>query len=118
MFVPPGEANPPGVKAAKVFLARFSNHGFVKRIPPRQAYQVIQATNVLTLELNDYYWWAAALDLLWPELRVGAPQSLLHLTQTTPCYLLGIDRSRGTQPVVEQILDCLRRPPVLEKELS
>jgi hypothetical protein len=116
MFVPPIEANPPGVRAAKVFLNRFSDRSYVRRIPPRLAHQAIVATNVLTLELNDFYWYTAALDLLWPELRPGAPQSLLHLTQNTPCYTLGIDRSRGTRPVVEEILACLRGSSVLEKE--
>ena len=108
MFVPPADDGPQGVQAALVFLMRFSERGFVRRLPPRSAYLSLHATNVLTLELNDFSWYAATLDLLWPEKATGYRPPLQKLTRSVPCYLLGIDRSRGTMPVVEQILACLR----------
>jgi hypothetical protein len=107
MFVPRGDANP-GVRPALVFLTRFSTTGFARPIPPATAMEWVRATNVLTLELNDYYWYSAALDLLWPGKPQAAESSVQRLVRTTPCISLGIDRSRGVAPVVEQVLACLR----------
>lgn len=103
------------VRPAALFIPQFSRCGFVKRIPSGVAAEILGATNRLALELNDYYWYTAALDLLWPE--AGNAERQLHalkrLTAATSCYNLGIDRSRGVGPVVDQILQCLgpsRRP--------
>jgi hypothetical protein len=95
------------VRPAALFIPQFARAGFARRIPSGIASELLGATNRLTLELNDYYWYTAALDLLWPsagnadrQLRV-----LQRLTATTPCYALGIDRSGGVEPVVARILD-------------
>jgi hypothetical protein len=103
--------DPPGVPAAVVFLARFSRSGFARPLSPPIARELIRATNVLTLELNDFYWYAAALDLLWPTIGTARADPLERLTAGTPCYSLGIDRSTGVEPVVERILACLEQLP-------
>jgi hypothetical protein len=36
---------------------------------------------------------------------------LLRLVRSTPCFSLGIDRSAGVEPVVEQVLECLQQQP-------
>jgi hypothetical protein len=116
MFVPPLDPDPAGVRPALVFLARFSPKGFARPLPPDVARDLIRATNQLTLELNDFYWYAAALDLLYPGGNEAAERVLERLTRATPCLSLGIDRSAGVGAVVDQVLACLRRParPALE----
>jgi hypothetical protein len=111
MFVPPVDPEPDGVKPAVLFLARFSESGFQELIPPALAREQVRATNLLTLELNDYYWYASALDLLWPSLEGAQTDAVEKLTSTTPCYTLGIDRTAGVEAVVERILACLGELP-------
>jgi hypothetical protein len=97
------------VQAAAIFLPQFSGRGFVRPVAADVACERIGAMNRLTLELNDYYWYAAGLDLLWPAPHNAQRQLdvLTTLTTSTPCYSLGIDRSAGTQAVVQQVLACL-----------
>ena len=60
-------------------------------------------------ELDDYQWYAAALDLHWPDPGSSARrvETLRRLTESTPCFELGIDRSAGVDAVVEDILGAL-----------
>jgi hypothetical protein len=111
MFVPPGDPNPKGVRCARLFLAKFSTPGCVQALPPAIAYDLLRATNHLTLELNDFNWYTAALDLLWAGEPKPAVDPLLRLVRSTPCFSLGIDRSAGVEPVVEQVLECLNQQP-------
>src|SRR5688572_14158982 len=67
MFSAPAEASPAGVRPALLFLARFATPGFVDPLVPATAGELVRATNLLTLELNDFYWYEAALDLWWPR---------------------------------------------------
>jgi tRNA-splicing ligase RtcB len=103
------------VRPAAIFIPQFAQPGFVRPIDSEIAAELLGATNRLTLELNDYYWYTAALDLLWPapgnaerQLRV-----LQRLTASTPCYSLGIDRSVGVEPVIDRILMCLSQAGAL-----
>lgn len=113
LFQLPIQPTLPAVQPAVLFLPQFSHCGFVRQIPPGEACELLVATNRLTLELNDYYWYTAALDLLWPQ--PGNTQRQLdvlkRLTDMTPCYALGIDRSAGVEPVVAQVLQCLHGSP-------
>jgi hypothetical protein len=111
MFVPPADPSPTGVRVARLFLARFSTPGGVCALPPAIAYDQLRATNHLTLELNDFNWYTAALDLLWPGEPRASLDPLLKLVRSTPCFSLGIDRSAGVEPVVEQVLACLQQQP-------
>jgi hypothetical protein len=109
LFQFPAQPILPAVRPVVLFLPQFSSCGFVRRIPPGEACELLTATNRLTLELNDYYWYTAALDLLWPQPGNAQRQLdvLQRLTDTTPCYTLGIDRSAGVGPVVDRVLQCL-----------
>jgi hypothetical protein len=101
------------LRPATVFIPQFSEVGFLRRIPPAIASELLGAVNRLTLELNDYDRYTAALDLLWPQ--AGKAQRQVHvvnrLTASTPCYVLGIDQSAGVKPVVAQINECLGWSP-------
>ena len=115
MFVPPADPSPQGVRAARLFLARFAAPGFVRPLAPAIAHDLLAATNRLTLELDDFNWYTAALDLLWPGERRAAEDPVRRLTRNTPCFSLGIDRSTGVGPVVEQVLGCLNQQvPLVE----
>ena len=78
-------------------------------IAPELASELLGATNRLTLELNDFSWYTAALDLLWPAAGHTVRQSsvLARLTAQTHCYALGIDRRAGVEAVVERVLECV-----------
>ncbi|PYR34453.1 MAG: hypothetical protein DMF90_17115 [Acidobacteria bacterium] len=97
------------LRPAALFIPRFAAHGFAVPIAPQVATEQLWATNRLTLELNDYYWYVAALDLLWPAAGNAARQlsALARLTAETPCYALGIDRAAGVDAVVDRVLDCV-----------
>jgi hypothetical protein len=104
--LPNDEVSQP-VRPAALFIPQFTAQGSVKPLAPEVATELLWATNRLTLELNDYYWYTAALDLLWPAggHLVRPLSALARLTAGTPCYALGIDRSAGVEPVVERVLD-------------
>ena len=95
------------VRPAALFIPRFTAQGSVEPIAPAVASELLWATNRLTLELDDYNWYTAGLDLLWPSAGHAARQLsvLAQLTAETPCYALGIDRSAGVEAVVERVLD-------------
>lgn len=106
----------PALQAAQpamLLIPQFSRCGFVRPISPGVACELLGAVNRLTLELNDYHWYTAALDLLWPQPGNAQRQLdvLKRLTATTPCYTLGIDRSAGVEGVVDQVLRCLHGYP-------
>ncbi len=108
LFRPPdGDTGRP-VRAAALFIPRFTERGSVAPIAPAAASEMLGAANRLTLELSDYDWYTAALDLVWPapgQTTVSA-YALARLTASCPCYALGIDRSAGVEAVVNRILDC------------
>jgi len=110
MFWLPAAQKLEATRAAAVCMPQFSSRAFVQPLPPEIACERIGAINRLTLELNDYYWYTAALDLLWPQPHNAARQLevLRTLTATTPCYTFGIDRSAGTEAAVRQVLQCLK----------
>jgi hypothetical protein len=94
---------------AALFLPRFAQPGYARRLEPAVACELLEASNRLTLELSDYAWYAAALDLLWPQPGTarGRLRVLERLTSATPCWALGIDRAAGVEPVVDRVLRCL-----------
>jgi hypothetical protein len=97
------------LRPAALFIPRFSAPGSVRPITPEVASELLWATNRLTLELNDFYWYTAALDLLWPAAGHTERQActLTRLTAQTPCYTLGIDRKAGVEAVVDRVIDCV-----------
>lgn len=109
LFRLPAGATEGPVRPAAIFLPRFAERGFVRPIPAAVACELLGATNRLTLELNDYDWYTAALDLLWPVAGNADRQLqvLRRLTAAAPCYVLGIDRAAGVGGVVDTILRCL-----------
>lgn len=102
-----------GARPEAIFFPRFARRGFVRRLEPEIACELLEASNRLALELADYAGYASALALLWP--RPGAARARLavieRLTASVPCFALGIDRSAGIGPVVERVLGCLEPRP-------
>ena len=116
MFAAPGAGDAAPLRAAALFLLRFAPRGFVRPLDPPAAHDLIRATNTLTLELNDFEWYAAGLDLLWPGEQHAGEDPLRRLCRNTPCFVLGIDRAAGVRGVVALIQDCLRGlQPVLAR---
>ncbi len=62
--------------------------------------------NRLTRELDDYGWYAAALDMTWPHAGQAYKriEAIRRLTEKADCFELGIDRTAGPQAVVEDII--------------
>ncbi|HKA89509.1 MAG TPA: hypothetical protein VKE22_17710 [Haliangiales bacterium] len=115
----PGAANPKNMyhvgrhavsevaPARVLILPRFARAGYVRPLSVDACLELLVAFNQLTLEVNDFYWFAAALDLLWPTSgslarRVAVLRELLERMDR---YEIGIDRSRGVAPVVDSILE-------------
>jgi hypothetical protein len=109
LFRLPHDPTQPAARAVALFIPRFTEKGFVMPMAPGVACELVSASNRLTLELNDYDWYTAALDLLWPSPGHAARQVavLERLTKSASCYSLGIDRSAGVTAVVDRIVDCV-----------
>ena len=118
MFLPPADPDEPGALPAALFLGRFSEKGYVERLSPEVAHRQLVAANLLTLELNDFYWYSAALDFLWPSVPMNGDDPVLRLSRDVPCYTLGIDRTAGVEPVVQRVLECLEADSTNEAPLS
>ena len=100
-----------------LFLPRFTARRSVRPVAPELAVERIIAMNRLTIELDDYGWFAAALDLHWPEAGNAERKidTVRRFARATPCFDLGIDRAAGVDAVVDDILATVtlaaRAPP-------
>lgn len=94
------------VKPAALFLPQFAEQRFVTPLTSELAAEKMVAINRLTRELDDYSWYAAALEMHWPN--IGQARNRLEVLRrfagNVRCYELGIDRSAGVNAVVEDIL--------------
>lgn len=108
-WLPEGRQLQPARPVA-LFLPQFTPRGFVQPLAEGIASEQIRAANRLTLEINNYYWYTAALDMLWPSPGNSQRQlaAIDRLVAQTPCFALGIDKSQGVEPVVDEILGCLQ----------
>lgn len=109
LFHLPYDPTAPPARPVALFIPRFTERGFIKPMLGGVAAELVVASNRLTLELNDYDWYTAALDLLWPAPGHAARQVevIERLAAHTSCYELGIDRSAGVSAVVDRIVECV-----------
>jgi hypothetical protein len=108
-------ALPEQVGPALLFLPQFSPRRYLAPLAPALAAEKMVAMNRLTRELDDYGWYASALDMTWPRAGQAANrvEVLRRLAESARCFELGIDRSAGVQAVVEDILSTINSPEVL-----
>lgn len=95
------------VAASALFVPRFTHQGYVRPLGVEACMELLLAFNELTREVNDYYWFAATLNVLWPtpgslEKRAATLRAFLERTSR---WEIGIDRSQGVEPVVRGILE-------------
>ncbi len=111
LFHPPLRKSLEEVKPAALFLPQFSPQRYVKEMPSELAAEKMLAMNRLTRELDDYYWYASALDMHWPAPhRAQQRIAVLHRCAARAlCFELGIDRTAGVNAVVDDILHALAR---------
>ncbi len=111
MFHPPSRKSVEKVKPAALFLPQFSPQRYVKKISPELAAEKMLAMNRLTRELDDYYWYASALEMHWPKPNHSMQRAevMRRFTSQARCFELGIDRGAGVDAVVEDILHALAR---------
>lgn len=97
------------VKPAALFLPQFSPQRYLTPLAPAIAAEKVVAMNRLTREVDDYGWYAAALEMHWPQPGQAAKRLaiLQRLAQNARCYELGIDRTAGVAAVVDDILKTL-----------
>jgi hypothetical protein len=105
--VAPAPVDPPWTPRALV-LPRFSRRG-VTRLSPGEAAERFLAMNRLTLEVDDYTWFASALDLHWPcpGLTARRTAAVEALTRRAACFHLGVDRTAGIAAAVADVLGSL-----------
>lgn len=98
------------VKPAALFLPQFTAQRVVTPLNSDLAAEKMVAINRLTRELDDYSWYAAALEMHWPTLGQARTrlEVLRRFAGNVRCYELGIDRSAGVEAVVEDILNGLQ----------
>ena len=93
------------VEATALFLPRFASKGYVRPLEVEDCMERLIAFNDLTREVNDYYWFAATLNVLWatPQSLQKRAATLKALLERVSCWELAIDRSQGIPPVVRAI---------------
>ena len=98
------------IEAAALFLPEFSQRSRVTALDPESTVEKLIAINRLTRELDDYGWYASALEMHWPLAGQSARRGevLRSFTQRARCFALGIDRGAGVGRVVDDILGSLR----------
>jgi hypothetical protein len=98
------------VKPVALFLPQFTARRFVNPLTSELAAEKMVAINRLTRELDDFSWYAAALEMHWPN--IGQARNRLEVlrrfSENVRCYELGIDRSAGVEAVVQDILGGLQ----------
>ena len=106
MFHVQSAAGTEQVAPAVLFLPQFTAKRFVLPLAPQFAAEKMIAMNRLTRELDDFAWYAAALEMHWPQAgRAAQRVEMLHkLTQRARCFALGIDRTAGVHAVVEDVM--------------
>jgi hypothetical protein len=105
--VPPAAADPPWAPRA-LFLPHFSARR-VTRLSPGEAAERFMAMNRLTLEVDDYIWFASALDLHWPcpGLTARRTSAVEAFTRRAACFDLGVDPTAGVAAAVADVLGSL-----------
>lgn len=100
---------PERTRPAVCFLPVFSEKRYVMPLAPEIALEKIQAMNRLTRELDDFYWYAAALQMHWPRANLTNVQfqTIAQCIDNMPCFELGIDRRLGVTAVVQDIVETL-----------
>jgi hypothetical protein len=98
------------VKPVALFIPQFSSDRRMTRLEPELAAAKIAAMNSLVREIDEYRWYAAALDITWPDVGGArrAAENLERLTRNAACYELSIDRSSGVEAVVGDIIGAVR----------
>ncbi len=104
------ESLPTSVPAKALFMPSFSPTRYVKPYDTKKCAEKMAAANRLTREIDDYYWYASALEMLWPKEGQSALRgAVMHkLAETAACYELGIDRNAGVEAVVEDIMNSIK----------
>ncbi|MGH7494122.1 MAG: hypothetical protein ACREOO_17235 [bacterium] len=97
---------PEKVRPTMLFLPQFSQRRYATQIAPELAAEKMVAMNRLTRELDDYGWYASALDMHWPKVGQASHriEVLRRFAEQAYCFELGIDRSAGVDAVVNDIL--------------
>lgn len=101
---------PVAVQATALFLPVFSPERNIERLQSDIAVEKLLAANRLTLEIDEYYWYASALEMTWP--KVGQmnmrTKILAMLANRAQCFALGIDRAQGVEAVVKDIMGSMK----------
>jgi len=105
--VRPADSDPPWAPRA-LYLPHFSERR-VTRLSPGEAAERFMAMNRLTLEVDDYVWFASALDLHWPSPGLTARRTSVveALTRRAACFDLGVDPTAGVAAAVADVLGSL-----------
>jgi hypothetical protein len=94
-------------EASALFVPRFTHHSYIRPLELDRCQEMLVAFNELTREVNDYYWFAATLNVLWaaPGSLERRAMTLRSLLQRVNRFEIGIDRTLGVEPVVRGILE-------------
>jgi len=93
--------------AGAVFLPTFSSRTEVRPLDAKVGVDRMLAINAQSRKITDYYWFASALDMMWPRLGGAAQRvsKLTHLLASTRTFDLRIGPESGVEPVLDAILE-------------
>lgn len=99
------------VPAGSLFIPKFSTPAGVTPLDLDVCVDKLMSINTQTREVNDYYWFAATLGLLWPKADRATRRiaELTELLSQAGTYELNIDPEAGVGPVVDMILQHAER---------
>jgi hypothetical protein len=91
-----------------LFLPHFTDRHVIRLLPGEAAERFL-AMNRLTLEVDDYAWFASALDLHWPSpgLTARRTTAVETLARRAACFDLGVDPTAGVAAAVADVLGSL-----------
>jgi hypothetical protein len=89
-----------------IFLPRFGRPAGLRRLDPEASLDRLLAINTQSRKVNDYVYFASALEMKWPRpgRAAGRIARLDSLLRNAALYELDLDPEAGLEPAVECVL--------------
>lgn len=90
-----------------LFLPRFGRPGGLRRLDPETSLDRLLAVNTQSRKVNDYYYFASALEMKWPRpgRAAGRIARLEALLRNAALYELTLDPEAGVERALEAVLE-------------
>jgi hypothetical protein len=98
--------------AGAIFLPRFGRPAGLRRLDPEGSLDRLLAINTQSRKVNDYHYFASALEMKWPRpgRAAGRIAALEALLRGSALHELTLDPEAGLEPALECVLAARERP--------